>query len=468
MRSIAIKEVRMLLRDGRLWGLCLLLALLLGGVLALATQQRDSAERERQQVELAARAQWDHQGDRNPHRAAHFGLYAFKPQSALASVEPGIDAQTGQALWLEPHKRNLALYAPAADAAPSLGLGLGDFHPAFVLLALVPLLIAVLGHGSVTQEREQGTLRMLHASRMRGLPLVLGKWTGLCAGLAIGLAPAWLGAGWLIAAGHGTGAALMLLGALCLYYAAWAAITVLVSALCRTSRAALLVLVAVWVGAVFIVPRLSASAVEQLAPLPMGAEFWSRIQHDIDHGLPGERSAAERLRAFDLQMLADNGAARLEDLPFGANAKRRLFRDAYASRVYALHFEQLWQAQRAQQRLLRAATAATPYAPMRAIASALAGTDLAHRQHFEQAAEQYRQEYTIFMDEWDMNTTRGVTSFESRYGGNAQWQAAPRWRYAAPGTGFALRQSLADWALLSGWLLLAIGALAWSARRLEP
>lgn len=466
MAAIAFKEVRMLLRGGRLWGLGLLVALLLGGVLALAAQQRHSAERERLQVETTARQQWDHQGERNPHRAAHFGLYAFQPKSALAGVAPGIAAQTGQALWLEPHKRNMAMFAPAADAAPSLGLG--DFNPAFVLLALVPLLIAVLGHASVTQEREHGTLRMLHACGMRGLPLLLGKWLGLCAGLALALAPAWLGAGWLLLTQQGVQATAALLIALCVYYAVWAAITVCVSAQCTTSRAALLVLLALWLGAVFLLPRLSASAVAQRAPLPTGAQFWARIQHDMESGLPGDGTAAQRLKAFDARLLADHGVARLDDLPFGANASRRLFRDAYATKVHALHFDRLWQAQRAQQRLLRWATAATPYASMQAIASALAGTDLAHRQHFEDAAERYRQQYTIFMDEWDMHTTRGVTSFESRYGGNAQWQAAPRWHYAAPDTGFALRHSAADWGLLSTWLLLGLGALAWSARKLQP
>lgn len=64
--------------------------------------------------------------------------------------------------------------------------------------------------------------------------------------------------------------------------------------------------------------------------------------------------------------------------------------------------------------------------------------------------------------------TRGVTSFESRHGGNAQWQTMPQWRYAAPGAGFALRNASADWAILSGWLALALGAMCWSARRLDP
>ena len=358
------------------------------------------------------------------------------------------------------------MFSPAADAAPSIGLG--SFTPAFVLLALVPLLIAVLGHSTVTQEREQGTLRMLHACGMRGTPLVIGKWIGLCGGLFVVLAPALALAGWLLLERHGVWGAVLLLCALCAYYATWSALTVLVSSNCRTSRAALLVLLALWVSWVFIVPRLSASTVQEVSPLPTGEQFWSRIQNDIDNGLPGEGAAAQRLKAFDAQLLAENGVSRLEDLSFGANAKRRLFRDAYSTKVYALHFAQLSEAKLAQQHSLRWMTAVTPYSSMRAITSSLAGTDLAHRHHFEEAAERYREQYTTLMDEWDMRSTRGVTSFESRYGGNEQWQAIPTWRYAAPDVAFSLRTSAADWGILAGWLVIAFCAMWLSARRLNP
>lgn len=265
MASIARKETLALLRDGRLWSLGLTLALLFIAMLFTAVDRRDKAEQERSAVEHAVRDQWDHQGDKNPHRAAHFGLYAFKPRSALSSVEPGVDAQTGQALWLEPHKRNMAMFTPAADAAPALGLG--AFTPAFVLLALVPLLIAVLGHSTVTQERELGTLRMLHACGARATPLLLGKWLGLCAGLALVLAPALIVGAWgMMADPRGMAAAASLGAALLPYYATWAAGTVLVSAFCTSSRAALLVMIAFWIAAVFIVPRLAASWVEHIAP----------------------------------------------------------------------------------------------------------------------------------------------------------------------------------------------------------
>ncbi|MFN3734342.1 DUF3526 domain-containing protein [Comamonas testosteroni] len=464
--SIALKEMRALLRDGRLWGLGITVSVLFIAVLASALHQRHSAERERLDVETAARQQWDHQGDRNPHRAAHFGLYAFKPRSVLSTMEPGVDSQTGQALWLEPHKRNMAMFSPAADAAPSIGLG--DFTPSFVLLALIPLLIAVLGHGTITQERESGTLRMLHACGMRGSPLVIGKWIGLCCGLALVLAPAFAVGGWLVIAEHGALEFSLLLIALCLYYATWAVITILVSANSSTSRAALLVLLALWVGWVFIVPRLSAAAVQAHSPLPRGEEFWNRIKSDTENGLPGEGPAAQRLRDFDAQLLAENNVSRLEDLPFGANAKRRLFRDAYSTKVHALHFTQLWRAQFEQQQALRWMTAVTPYSSMRAITSSLAGTDLVHRHQFEEAAERYREQFTSLMDEWDMKSTQGVTSFESRYGGNKQWQAIPKWQYAAPDVSFSMRSSAADWCIQVGWLIIAFCALRLSARRLNP
>jgi ABC-2 type transport system permease protein len=303
---------------------------------------------------------------------------------------------------------------------------------------------------------------------MRAGALVLGKWLGLCAGLALVLAPALLAAAWWLAAQQGAAQATALLAALCAYYATWAAITVAVSSRCRSSRGALLVLLALWVGWVFIVPRLSASAVEALAPLPTGEAFWAGIHRDIEQGLPGEGTAAQRMKVFDAQLLAEAGVARLEDLPFGANAKRRLFRDAYATRVYALHFRQLWDAQLQQQTWLRWLAAASPYGPMSAVSSALAGTDLAHQQHFEESAEHYRQRFTVLVDEWDLKATRGVTSFESRYAGNEQWQAIPAWTYAPPGIGFSLRQSAVDWALLGMWLLVAIAALGAGARRLNP
>ncbi|MFX1679018.1 DUF3526 domain-containing protein [Mitsuaria sp. CC2] len=466
MAALVRTELRAQLRDGRLWVLGIALVLLFAAMLVLAHQRHESAERERREVEAASRAQWEHQGDKHPHRGAHFGLYAFKPASPLAAVEPGVDAQAGQALWLEPHKRNMAMFSPAADAAPTIGLG--ELTPAFVLGALVPLLIVVLGHGAVTRERETGTLRMLQACGLRVRPLLFGKWLALCAALSLVLLPALALAAGLVIDASVAIEALIFCAALLIAVAVWSAVTVSVSAFCRNSRAALLTLTGLWVVAVFIVPRLAATAVERLVPLPTGQAFWSAIARDIEQGLPGEGDAKERLKAFDAGLLAEHRVTRLDDLPLGANAARRLFRDAYAARVHALHFDALWDAQSRQQALLRALTAISPYASMRAVGGALAGTDLAHRRHFEDAAEQYRRTFTTRMDEWDRDATRGLTSFESRYAGDAQWRAVPPWTYEPPGWRFALHAAWPDLQLLALWLAAAMGGLWFSARRVVP
>lgn len=460
------RELRALWRDGRLWGMGGALVALFMAVGFTACADRDAAERERVAVEQAARHQWDHQGERNPHRAAHFGLYAFKPRSVLSAFEPGVDARMGQALWLEPHKRNMALFPPAADAAPSTGLG--EFTPSFVMLALVPLLVGVLGHAGVTQERERGTLRMLHASGVGTLPLLMAKWTALAASVTALLSPALAVMVWAGASSGAAGAAWLLAGVLVVCVVLWSGLTVLVSACCRTSRGALLAFIAVWVAAVFAVPRLATSTVERLHPLPTGAAFWSAIAHDMAYGLPGDGTADERMKAFDAALLAEHRVARMEDLPFGANATRRLFRDAYATRVHALHFQRLWLARFEQQQLRRILTAISPWEPLRAVASSLAGTDLAHREHFEEAAERHRQAFTTLIDEWDRASTKGVTSFESRYAGDAQWQAVPPWQYEAPGVAFAWRTGRADWGLLAAWLLLVAAGVWAGSRRLAP
>ena len=59
--------------------------------------------------------QWLGQTKKNPHSAAHYGVYAFKPKSPLAIVDTGIDPYMGVAVWLEAHKQNEFKYRPAQD-----------------------------------------------------------------------------------------------------------------------------------------------------------------------------------------------------------------------------------------------------------------------------------------------------------------------------------------------------------------
>lgn len=467
--AVIRNELRAFWREGRLVLLGISLFCIFVGVMVVTATATARAQAERDQIGATARSQWEQQGAKNPHRAAHFGIYVFKPALALAVVEPGIGAQVGQSLWLEPHKRNLTRNSLAADAPPSARLG--ELVPGLVLLVLVPLLIIGLGHNALSQERESGTLRMAHAAGVQGSALLVGKWVGLVLAIGGALMPALLvGVSLLPGAASADGAMRMAIFGMGLlgYYAIIAALTVALSARVPTSRSALLWLLALWVASVWVVPRLGAAAAQAMRPVSTGEAFAAAVAQDIQRGLPGEGDAAIRLAAFEAQLLKDHGVTRLEDLPIGANAARRLFRDAYATRVYGLHFERLWAQYGAQQNMLRVSGLLSPVVPMRALSAALAGTDLAHQKYFEDAAEAYREYYTVAIDEWDKQARGGVVSAEDKYADDAQWQSIAPFSYRAPPVRFALAHAIPDLLALLGWLVAATALVAAAGRRVQP
>lgn len=475
MSALLIRnEWRATMRDGRLVVLAAsLLVLLVGALVQAITHERERAA-QRALVERETREQWDAQGVKNPHRGAHFGLYALRPASPLAALEPGLLTEMGQAVWMEPHRRNMSRYSPAADAPPSTRLG--SVIPGFVLVVLVPLLLVGAAHHAVTQEREWGTLRMMHGLGLSGARLLLSKWAGLMSAFAVLFLPVLLLAAYLtlrpltgaMTTGESAGRLTIMLLVLGAYYASLGALTIVMSTRFNSNRVAWLASLAAWVLLMLLVPRAGAALAERLIALPTGESFWAAIASDIQRGLPGDGDAASRLKAFDDRLLAEHGVSRVEDLPFSITAKRRLFRDSYAARVHDVHFDKLWDRYEAQERVVRMTGLASPAVPVRQVLMALAGTGLHEQRRFEDAAEHYRDMFTAAIDEWDARTTRGLGNYEAKYAGNDLWSTIPAFTYTPPLLSETIRRIAPDLVLVGLWLLGGLGALLLAGRRLAP
>ena len=184
---IAAKELRELTRDGRFqWSVAIVFALM---VVTLATgwiNYRKLAEEQRR-AQAETFEHWESQGRRNPHTAANYGVYAFKPRLPLSLFDPGVEAYLGTAVWLEAHYQNPLLYRPAEDA--SAAQRFGELTPAFVLQVLVPLLIIVLSYSAFSAERGSGTPRQALSLGITARSLALGKLLGYAAALAVIAAP---------------------------------------------------------------------------------------------------------------------------------------------------------------------------------------------------------------------------------------------------------------------------------------
>jgi len=156
---VAKKEILEMTRSGQFkWMLGIVVALSVVAIyISHVHWQEKNLQRELAQED--ARSLWLAQGATNPHNAAHYGTYAFKPQFPLSLIDPGVEKFTGVSIFLEAHSRNEADNVAAADQT---GLSrFGDLTPDFILLFIVPLMIIALGHQSVTKEKEQGTLRII-------------------------------------------------------------------------------------------------------------------------------------------------------------------------------------------------------------------------------------------------------------------------------------------------------------------
>ena len=80
--------------------LVLLLSIILG---KYETQQQQQSY---QTASNHLRQQWESIKEMNPHGAAHYGTYVFKPTNLLSSLDEGVNSITGNVLRLEGHVQN--------------------------------------------------------------------------------------------------------------------------------------------------------------------------------------------------------------------------------------------------------------------------------------------------------------------------------------------------------------------------
>jgi len=467
IRVIAHKEVRELVRDGRFrLGGALVLVLLLAALI-FGWRQSAAVKQERTAAQAIARAAWTAQGDKNPHIAAHFGMYVFKPSGTLAFLDPGADPYLGVTLKLQAHEQELPQDSAAQDAT-AIGR-FGQLSAAAVLQLLVPLLIIALGFATWSGERERGTLRLLAATGVKPRRLLAGKVLGLGAALAMLLLPAVALAAVALVSGAESGAGLRLAALLPVYAAYFGvvvAVTLLASALAPSSRAALVALVGFWCVTSLIVPRAASDLAARAVPLPTTGQLAETVHEAIAKGLPGQ-PREDRIEILVKALLKRHGfegaeimmdEALLQGIELQAEAE-------FENEVFDHHLGALMAGMDRQERVAQWAGALSPFLAIRSLSMALAGTDFAHHRAFQQQAETFRRGLVQAMND-DFAKNAGAAGWD--YKANRQlWQQAKPFVFQPPDLWWLLAEQRVALAMLALWLLGASGAALLAARRIR-
>jgi len=446
------------------WRVAVVMALGLAlGVSAalLAALDLDSTRAAREVAASAETQRWHQQGSKNPHSAAHYGMYAFKPLPTLAALDPGIEQFVGASIWLEAHRQNDMVYRPAADGAGA------DrqfrLSPALVLQVVAPAAMIFLGFGMFALERERG---MLPALRLNGAPLAaiataravvllcLALVLALPACIAIALLKMQSGAAEPLM-DAGPRAMLFVLG-YGIYLAIWAALTVAASAFAPTMRASLALLVTAWTLLTLVVPRAAIELAQAAAPLPSAQAFRQALEEEL--GMPNDPAEAERHKQ---QLLKQYGVADVADLPVNWSGISQLRSEEHGNQVFDRHYGPLFDALARQDRAMALGGWLSPAAAIGGLSSRLAASDSASHVAFLQAAEAQRRTMQVILNsDLARNPNRGSVKYEA---GEALWRSIPPFRFHyAPLAG---QEVFTRWLLPLLVMLTASVGLSWLALR---
>lgn len=464
---IARKEMLEMFRDGRFrLAAGVVLALLLAS-LGAGWKQHADLEAQHEAAQQSERRNWLAQAPKNPHQGAHYGVYVFKPKSQLSMVDTGIEPYVGVSVYLEAHKQNAFKFRPAEDASTSIQR-FGELNAALVLQLLVPLLIVLLTFATFAGEREQGTLRQVLSAGVTSRALAAGKALGVGVALAAVLVPAIVigvaalaltSAEGLLAAD--VARAGLMAATYAVYFLIFIGVSLAVSARARSTRGALVTLLAFWMVNGLIATRGFADIAGYLHPTPSDVAFDTALQADL-----AETTALDaKLDGIKNALFRQYGVRSLDALPVNFRAISLQEAEEHGYAVFERHFGAVFDAFERQDGVYEWGGLVAPLLAVRSLSMGLAATDLAHHRDFTVAAEAYRR--TIIKHMNDDILVHPVKAGDEYLAGSSLWRSVPPFHYEAPNAGWAVRRHLTSLLMLVVWLLVATTFVSSAARRLQ-
>ncbi len=469
---IARDELRLMMRNRvAVIAFVLVVLLTLAAVGSSWSHQRGIAELRARRAETAEAA-FKGQPDRHPHRVVHYGTFIFRPLGPLAAFDPGVDAFTGNSMFLEGHRQNSANFGDVRQS--SLLVRFGQLTPAFVLQVVVPLLLVFLGYGALARETERGTLRVLMLQGATRRQIIGGKLLALGAAALFAGLPAMIG---LLAIAGQPGALALPIMAIALGYAAylalWSVLILLVSVLARRNRDALLALVAVWVVAVVLLPRVAPDVASAAIPLTNRLQTEVAVARDLRTMGDSHNPDDPHFAQFKQATLARYGVANVEDLPINYKGALGIEGERLTAALYGRYADESYTAQARQTALVDMVGLVSPTIALRSLSMAAAGTDFAGHRRFLEEAEAYRYALVQRLNRMQMENVSYADDSANDAGADrrkrvsaSNWQAMPDFRFVALRGRDLAAGAVPGLVVVLGWLVVVTAALMLAARRL--
>lgn len=392
IKVIAINEIRSALRNKTMVLLSIIFWLLIIVAAFGGFKNYTLSDQNRKQAKAMFRKEWVEQ-KANPHSAAHFGTYLFKPFSLLSLFDTGLNNYTGTSYRVEAHNQAEMNYAAAQDSDTEMRFG--ELTIASLLQLFLPLLIIFLCFQSVSKERENHTLKLLYAQGLKPSSLLWGKIIGNYLLISFITIPAFLIM--LLAVGLKEPSLLARTVAFStcylLYFLILISVFVYVSALSKSSKNALLTSLGLWVFFCVMLPKIVTGLANNWYSLPSRGEFNKAIETGTKNGINGDKDRMGRYKDYLSQTLAKYKVDSASQLPINFDGLNMQNGEDYLTKVY-LNYAKEVEKKIGQQQLVQQVVAfIDPFLSIQQLSMAYAGTDYDHHINFHKHAQQYRDEF---------------------------------------------------------------------------
>ncbi|HVI48740.1 MAG TPA: DUF3526 domain-containing protein [Chitinophaga sp.] len=425
--------------------------------------QYRQAQHTREQANVLFQRQWGQQV-RNPHDAAHFGTYLFKPLDLPAAFDPGLNDYAGTTFRIEAHMQHEVDFSQAQGSDASSRFGL--FSPAMVLQLIVPLLIMATVSSSVTSEKEAGTYRML-LMQGRYPPAIL--WSKVMAGYIVFagiLLPFFVmmllsvisaGSDWWLRS-------ILITAVYLLYYLLLTAIATGISALSKDSRAAMLTALIFWLCTTILLPKIAAAQAEKKYPVMSRSVFEDKTRQGFLKGLDGHDPYYERADRYLKQLLQQYHTDSAGQLPVNSSALIMQQGEDYQEKVFNHYYKEVEEGFSQQQSFLDKAGLLDPFISLKRFSMSMAATDYYHHNEFYRQARTYRNKFIRTLNlELARHPDHGDGDYKA---GPAFFQHIPSFRYHLPDIRTVILRQCTSLLTLGCWTLLAFVGLYFISKRL--
>ncbi len=467
MWQIIKNEWSALSRNRTLLGLSLgfLLVLLLSVLLGIQQTQEQTQRYEQAQSEL--RQQWENIEAMNPHGAAHYGTYVFKPSNLLSSLDDGVNSVTGNVLRVEGHVQNEIVHSEASQMQSVSKFG--KLKSSLLLQYILPLLLLFLAFNSISSEKQSGRLKLLVLQGATPSSLIWGKtlsvWLyGMALLTLTVMVYAFLNLGSITT--EIVNRTLFFYLSYTLYYFVISGLTVLISARWQNATVALTSMLGIWILWTIFLPNILLSSVEQWHELPSRNEFQTAMREDRSKGIDGHNPADERGKELEEQTLVEYGVDSVSQLPINFDGLRMQADEEYGNQVWDKHFGHLRDVLAKQKQTYQLAGIFNPFISLQNASMGFSASDNLHHQEFLVQVEGYRRNFIkILNDEHAFGgSTTGDWGWEAD---NDFFKSVPDYEYQPVSLSAVFPNYIPDLLLLSVWTILVSLLLVFGTKKMQ-